>query len=136
MGKSTFAGSARLVGVWVPAFRKTQSKSEYDSVMLKLTVVRNQGVKNGGDQLFHKLVHVLPISNIEFYSAGLIFTVLADEFIKPVLSASYRDDFGAFLDKAVGHCSTDARCGTDHKNTFVLGRHRWSDLSADLMGEN
>ena len=61
--------------------------------------------------------------------------MLADEVIKSVLSAAYRDDFGALLDKALGHCGTDAGCGSDHENMFVLERHRWSDFAADLVDE-
>lgn len=55
--------------------------------------------------------------------------VFADEIIESVLSATNCDDFRAFLNKAVGHCSTDARCSTDDENVSVLERHCYDDLS-------
>lgn len=49
--------------------------------------------------------------------------VPADEVIESALSATHCDDFRAFLNKAVGHCGTDARRGTDDEDLVVLERH-------------
>ena len=81
------------------------------------------------DQLSHKLVHVLPIGDVVFYGAGLIFPMPADEVIQSVLSAAHCDDFGAFLDKPVGHCGANAGCSTDHEDGFVLESHLWDRMS-------
>ena len=77
----------------------------------------------GGDQRSYELVHVLTIGDVEFCGTGFIFPMPVDEGVESVLPAAHCDDFGAFLDKAVGHCGTDARCSTDHKDVFVLERH-------------
>ena len=44
--------------------------------------------------------------------------MFAHEIIKPILSTAHYDDFRAFLDKAVGYRSTDARCSTDDERLW------------------
>lgn len=89
----------------------------------------------GDDQLSYELVHALSIGNIELYSTGLFFTMAADEIIESVLSTAHCDDFGAFLDKAVSHCGTDARCGADHEDRLVLESHVWDKLCFAWTGQ-
>lgn len=81
------------------------------------------------DQLFHELVHVLPVGDVKSCGVSPVFSVFSDELIESVSSAAHCDDFGAFLDKAVGHCGTNAGSGTDHEDVFVLERHIWDRLS-------
>ena len=72
----------------------------------------------------------------------------ADEVVESTLSAAHCNDFGAFLDKAIGYCSADARCSTNHEDMFVLERHlrdlvfcRWrnegliSDVARDVCSK-
>ena len=81
--------------------------------------MNNKGV----DSLFHEVIHSLPISNVKFGSAGFVSSMFAHELIESFYSATHCNDVGAFFDKAVGHCGTDARGGTNKEDMSVLKRH-------------
>ncbi len=49
--------------------------------------------------------------------------MLADKVIQSVLSAADGNDFGAFVDEAVGHGRAYAGCCANHEDVFVLERH-------------
>ena len=75
------------------------------------------------------MVHVLRVADVEPHGAGLVFAMSADEVVESVLSAADCDDFGAFLDEAVGHSSAYAGRGADHEDAGVLERHLCRGLS-------
>ena len=74
----------------------------------------------GDDQLFDEFIHVLPVAYVELDCTGFTIPVPTDEVIKSALSATHCDNFRVFLNKAVGHCGTDASRGTDDEDLLVL----------------
>ena len=63
------------------------------------------------------------MADVELHSAGLVFAMSADQIVESVLPAADGDDFGAFLNEAVGHGSAYAGRCTNHENVLVLERH-------------
>lgn len=78
---------------------------------------------------------LIPPGDVEAHAAGLAGAVAAHEFVEPVLSTSYCRDFGAGLDQVVGHCSSDAGCGSDHEDVLVRKGHVVSYLVENLECE-
>lgn len=74
-------------------------------------------------RLIHKVADGLSIGDVESHGAGFRLSVLSDEVVESILAATNGDDFGAFLNEAIGHGSADAGRGTDHEDVFVWKRH-------------
>ena len=70
-----------------------------------------------------KLIHALPVTNVESDRGRLVGAVPPDEVVEALLPAADGNDKRAFLDEAVGHGGPDAGGGTDHEDTFVLKGH-------------
>lgn len=75
------------------------------------------------DQLADEGVHMCPVTNIELYTAGILFAMFSDEVIQSILSATNCNDLGAFLNQAAAHGTSNTRRCTDHENMFVRERH-------------
>lgn len=113
---------------WKPEFRCTQSRSGYVVVTLQqnlaadgLSIMTNQ--IDGMNSLFHKLIHMLAVGDVELHSTSLVFAMFLDKRIQSVLSTAYCDDLGTFLDESISQCSTYARSGAHEKDASVLERH-------------
>ena len=70
-----------------------------------------------------KSVQACAISRVENSIAGLVFAVLGDKCLEPVLAAADGDDFGAFEHEAVREGGADAGRGADEQHAFILKNH-------------
>lgn len=119
----TFSGCARLIGVWTPAFKKTQSKSGYVCVILGCLSEHETPETLECILLVDESIHTAPVIDVKSLSASLILAVFLDEAVKSLLSTTNGNNLRAFLDETVSESGTDATRRADHKDLFVLERH-------------
>lgn len=69
--------------------------------------------------LLRKLGYLRPLADIKHHRVRLVLAVLTDKLVQPVLAPTNDGDFGARLNKALGHGVADTGRCTDDQDVFV-----------------